>query len=59
MVACQRRIWKRCAGNLSLCLQDGQIGVYQDTMAMWSTMPTTHETQDWVVYMSNMLDIAV
>ncbi|KAN0130569.1 Fungal specific transcription factor domain containing protein [Lactarius tabidus] len=39
-------------------LQDGQIGVDQDTMMMWSTMPTTYETQDWVAYMSNMLDIA-
>jgi hypothetical protein len=24
-------------------LQDGQIGVDQDTMMMWSTMPTTYE----------------
>ncbi|KAI9439638.1 fungal-specific transcription factor domain-containing protein, partial [Lactarius indigo] len=68
-------------------LQDGQIGVDQDTMMMWSTMPSTFEcvflktffllfyswevkgayadgcvpvcrTQDWVTYMSNMLDIA-
>jgi len=39
-------------------LQDGQIGVDQDTMMMWSTMPSTYETQDWVTYMSNMLDLA-
>ena len=59
--------------------QDGQIGVDQDTMMMWSTMPATYEcvfissswevkgisadayvlrTQDWVTYMSSMLDIA-
>jgi len=39
-------------------LQDGQIGVDQDTMMMWSTMPSTYETQDWVTYMSSMLDLA-
>ena len=55
--------------------QDGQIGVDQDTMMMWSTMPATYEyvslpplgicadvyvlrTQDWVTYMSSMLDLA-
>jgi len=39
-------------------LQDGHIGVDQDTMMMWSTMPSTYETQDWVTYMSSMLDLA-
>ncbi|KAI9429440.1 fungal-specific transcription factor domain-containing protein [Lactarius psammicola] len=39
-------------------LQDGQIGVDQDTMMMWSTMPSTYETQDWVTYMSSILDLA-
>ena len=31
-------------------LQDGQIGVDQDTMMMWSTMPTTYEC---VIYFSS------
>jgi len=37
---------------------DGQIGVDQDTMMMWSMMPSTYETQDWDSYMSSMLGLA-
>jgi len=41
-----------------LLLQDGQIGVDRDTMMMWSTMPSTYETQDWESYMSSIMGMA-
>ncbi|KAI0248861.1 hypothetical protein BJV78DRAFT_1363240 [Lactifluus subvellereus] len=39
-------------------LQDGQIGVDRDTVMMWSTMPSTYETQDWETYMSSIMGMA-
>ncbi|KAI9511919.1 fungal-specific transcription factor domain-containing protein [Russula earlei] len=38
--------------------QDGQIGVDRDTMMMWSTMPSSYETQDWETYLMNMLGLS-
>jgi len=38
-------------------LQDGQIGVDRDTMMMWTTMPSTYETQDWETYLTSMLGL--
>jgi len=39
-------------------LQDGQIGVDRDTMMMWTTMPSTYETQDWETYLTSMLGLS-
>ena len=34
---------KSYAPAICACVIDGQIGVDQDTMMMWSTMPTTYK----------------